>query len=631
MIDTAAESDPDHSGLSPDRRDGFAPIEDYAALGDGRTVALVARDGRIDWWPVPTMASPPAFAAILDPDHGGYVELRPRDPGFRSTRRYIPNTNVVQTEFVTATGTARITDAMSLGGSGPLPWGEVIRQVDGASGTVEMIWSVVPGTRFGTAAPWTEAHRNAAIVHVGDQHLGIQSFEAGEPRIAPTRVSGSFTTEPGSRAILAITTADAEPLFLPELRDLEHHLDRTVARWTEWTRGLRYGGPWLDAVTRSALALKLLMFSPTGGIAAAATTSLPERIGGEKNWDYRYMWVRDSSFTIDALMALGLHEEVQSAVSFLLDVLSRTAPDLRVFYRLDGDLDTDATETILAAPGYRDSAPVRSGNGAADQTQLGNFGDLFDTMWHYVSHGHRLDDATGQMLAGFADRCCDQWRSPDSGIWELQQIRHYTISKIGCWVALDRAVRLADRGAITTAGRGRWANERDAIQDWVNEHCWSQTKHSYTFYAGSDDLDAATLLAGRTGFARGDRLAGTIAAIRRELCDGPLVYRYSGMQTEEGAFIACTFWLVNALVCAGDLTGAAELMDEAVPLVNDVGLLAEEMDPSSRAMLGNYPQGLSHLALINAATSYHQASSSAGQPETSAVTDDRFQQRTQPA
>lgn len=630
-MDTAAGKGSDDAGSQPCRIDGFAPIADYAILGDGRTVALVARDGRIDWWPLPTMASPPAFAAILDPDHGGYLELRPSDPVFRSARHYVVGTNVLRTEFTTSTGSVRVTDAMTLGGSGLLPWGEVIRRIDGVSGTVEMVWTVRPGTRFGTVTPWTETHTSGGIAHVGDQRLGVQSFGAGEPRITPESVSGSFTAEPGSSAILAITTADAEALFFPELRDLDHHLHRTISRWTEWTEGLRYDGPWQDAVIRSALALKVLVFAPTGAIAAAATTSLPERIGGQKNWDYRYMWVRDSSFTIDALMALGLHEEVQSAVSFLLNAVSRSASDLHVFYRLDGDLNTDNAETDLPVPGYRHSTPVRSGNGAARQTQLGNFGDLFDTVWRYVSHGHYLDNTTGQMLAGLADRCCETWRSPDSGFWELPGVHHFTISKIGCWVALDRAVRLADRGAINDSNRERWASERDTIYTWVNERCWSNTKNSYTFYAGTDDLDAATLLAGRTGFAHGERLAGTIAAIKRELCEGPLVYRYSGMQAEEGVFLACTFWLVNALVQVGDLTSAKQLMDQAVLLANDVGLLSEQMDPSNQAMLGNYPQALSHLAIINAATAFQQASMRADQPRASLVVDYRPQQGTQSA
>jgi GH15 family glucan-1,4-alpha-glucosidase len=271
-----------------------------------------------------------------------------------------------------------------------------------------------------------------------------------------------------------------------------------------------------------------------------------------------------------------------------------------VFYRLDG---TTADEmAILDAPGYRDSRPVRAGNSAARQRQLGNYGDLFDTVNRYVGEGHFLDPSTADLLAQIADRCCDNWTRVDSGIWELDELQHYTISKIGCWVALDRASRLASAGELPDRHAGRWQAEADAIREYVNQHCWSDTKHAYTFYPGTDRLDAAVLLAGRTGFDTGPRLASTVDAVLSELGDGPCVYRYSGMREEEGAFIACSFWAVDALALTGRLDAACELMDRAIDLANDVGLLSEEIDPVSGSFLGNIPQALSHLALINAAS-----------------------------
>ncbi len=589
------------SGFRPwTRDDGWAPIEDYAALSDGRTVALVAGDGRIDWWPIPAMDSPPAFAALLDPSRGGYLVLTPAI-AFTASRRYLPQTNVLETVFRTAEGCVRVTDALAVGAAGPLPWEELLRRVEGIDGEVPMRWEVAPGSRFGSAQPWTSQLDRATVIHLGDQHLGVMGFDIGEAQVSLHRVAGAFTATAGSTGLLAVTSSDSEPLFLPERRDLEMHLDRTITRWREWSSCIGYEGRWRESVLRSALALKLLLYSPTGAIAAAPTTSLPERVGGEKNWDYRYMWVRDSAFTVDALINLGLHEEVQGAVSYLLEVVRESAPDLHVFYTLEGQVPQSHQE--LDASGYRNSVPVRSGNGAATQTQLGTFGDLFDTMWRYVHCGHLLDPPTGRLLAELADRCCDIWSRPDAGIWELPANRHYTISKMGCWVALDRAARLADEHAIATEHAERWRAQADEIRAWVNEHCWSEAKSAYTFYAGTDDLDAATLLAGQTGFDRGSRLAGTIAAIRRELSDGPLVYRYSSMQDEEGAFLACTFWMVNALAQLDRKAEAAALMEEAIQLTNDVGLLSEQMDPGTRQMLGNFPQGLSHLALINAATS----------------------------
>lgn len=580
------------------RVQGWAPIEDYAVLGDGRTVALVAGDGRVDWWPLPALNSPPLFAALLDPERGGYLELRPVDD-FQVQRRYVGDSNVLETIFTTAVGQVRITDALTVNPVGRLPWTELVRRIEGLDGTVAMRWAVHPGTRFETAQPWAERRQDAVLVHCGDQHVAVRCFDVGEPRIHPRAVTGEFTAGQGDQALLALVANDDGPIYLPARADLDTRLEATVSRWHRWTATVAYDGPWAAAVRRSALALKLLQYAPTGAIAAAATTSLPEHIGSDRNYDYRYMWVRDAAYTVDALIRLGLHPEVHAAIRFLLHCVRSTTPDLKVFYTLDGGVPE--TEQILNAPGYRNSRPVRSGNGAAGQTQLGTFGDLFDAVWRYVRAGHVLDPPTSRRLADLADRCCDLWHTEDAGLWELPTNRHYTVSKMGCWVALDRAVRLHDAGQIAVTHAGRWRHERDSVHDWVNRHCWSPSKRAYTFYAGTADLDAATLLAGQIGFDRGDRLAGTVEAVRQELAVGPLVYRYTGMRDNEGAFVACSFWLVSALASLGRRAEATAQMEGAVALANDFGLLAEQMDPANRAALGNVPQGLSHLALINAA------------------------------
>ncbi|HVT64006.1 MAG TPA: glycoside hydrolase family 15 protein [Mycobacteriales bacterium] len=585
--------------------DGFAPIESYAAIGDGRTVALVSTDGRIDWWPVPALDADPTFAALLDPPRGGYIDLAPVDR-YESTRRYLPDTNLLETTFTTDLGVVRVIDCLPFGRSGRLAWSELARRVEAISGTVEMRWTIAPGTQLGTAEPWISNRQDSLVIRVAQDQLVVRHFDVGEPTTDGHCATATFTAVPGRPGILAILGTTDAPLFLAERAEIDSHFSITERRWREWAAAIDYNGPWQEEVRRSALALRLLQYVPTGAVAAAATTSLPETIGGDKNWDYRFMWVRDCAFTIDALLTLRLNDEAQAAVQWMLGALRRTEPELQVFYRLDGMPPTAGIDHP-DVPGYRASSPVRIGNGAADQQQLGTYGDLLDMIWQYVAAGHCLDPKTARLLAELVDRCCDTWHRKDSGIWELPKRRHYTISKIGCWTALDRAVRLHEAGQLLTDNVERWKRERDAVREWVDEHCWSKERSCYTGYAGTDGLDAATLLMARVGYDRGERLAGTIEAIRKELCDGPVVRRYSGSD-DGGGFLACSFWLVHALVQLGDLAEARAVMDEAVTLVNDVGLLSEMYDPSSGAMLGNFPQGLSHLALINAACAYDRAS-----------------------
>ena len=593
-------SHPRSSETDHPRIDGYAPLRDYACLGDGRTVALVARDGSIDWWPQPQLDSSPIIASLLDPNGGGRVTLAPDEP-FTVERGYVPNTNVLCSEYATASGTVRVTEALNVGTAGPLPWAELARRVDGLAGRVTMRWAFEAGDRFGSAAGWTEMAPSGPVVHIGDQMIGIRTHNAGDPVLTPRGVHSTFEIAAGELSVLGFVATDDEPLFLPSPNEIDGRLERTQAVWTTWAEQLSWDGDDRDVVLRSALALKLLIHSQWGSIAAAATTSLPERLGGAKNWDYRFAWVRDLSYSVDALMRCRLHEEVHHAVSWMLNAIRRNGPGMRIFYTLSGDTADAVVE--CDAPGYRGSRPVRAGNRAAGQLQLGTYGDLFETLWTYVSHGHALGTSVGRLLADLADACCDRWQLPDSGIWELPELRHYTMSKIGCWIALDRAVRLCGAGQIPDAHVGRWSQERDTIRTWVNDNCWSPSKRSYTLCAGSDDLDAAVLLAAR-GFDRGDRLAATVDAIRRELApssDSPLLYRYTGMEQEEGAFLACSYWMVEALVHLGRPAEGRELFRELLDWSTDVGLLTEQATPDG-TLLGNLPQALTHLALINAAS-----------------------------
>lgn len=396
-----------------------------------------------------------------------------------------------------------------------------------------------------------------------------------------------------------------EPLILPTLAAIDARIDRSDQSWREWAERLTIPPLYAADLRRSALALKLLLFSPTGAIAAAATTSLPERICGDKNYDYRYAWVRDAAYTIKAFLHVGATEEAKAAFSWITATVQRHG-ELRVMYRLDGALPP-SEETVLDMPGYRGSVPVRTGNRALQQLQLSCYGDLLESASLFVRSGHVLDLDTRRLLGELVDRCADLWRNRDSGIWELDQPEHYTISKIGCWVALDRGIELAALGQVDTSHVERWARQRDRIRDWIDANCWSDAKQSYVLHPGTDRLDASLLLGIPFKFARQDRLSLTRAAIQRELCHGPLVYRMSGMEAEEGTFLACAFWLVEALALEGLHDQAVRQMDALLAVCNlNLGLLHEQMSPDGLQMLGNVPQALSHLALIHAGMAIDQ-------------------------
>jgi GH15 family glucan-1,4-alpha-glucosidase len=589
---------------------GYAPIGDYAAIGDGRTVALVARDGSVDWLCLPDLDSPSVFAAVLDADRGGRFALAPEVPA-EVQRRYVPDTNVLETTFTTGQGVVQVTDAMALPSQDLGPTRELIRRVDCLAGRVPMRWHVTPA--FGYAASPTRLERRASIpVALGGRDaLAVCSWEAGEAQIDDGAIFGRFEAEESGSALIALCGAHEEPLVFPTREHVEARLKATTAYWRGWAAHRAYGGPWRDAVIRSALALKLLFHAPSGAIAAAATASLPEEIGGERNWDYRFCWVRDSAFTLEALLHLGCPGEAEAFFWWLLHASQLTHPRLQVLYRLDGG--ERARERTLELEGYRGSRPVRVGNDAAAQTQLDIYGDLLQTAWIYAEAGGRVDRETGRRLAGIADLVCRIWRQPDSGIWEVRsQPVHFTHSKMMCWVALNRAVRLSNAGHVPSGNASRWRREALAIRKFIETRCWSQRLGSYTRHAGDEELDAAVLVAVLLGYGAEDpaRLAATVTVLRRDLGRGPLVHRYSGedgLRGAEGAFLCCSFWLADALARIGRREEATELMQQLIALANDVGLYAEELDPPTNELLGNIPQGLVHLALINAAVSIANA------------------------
>ncbi len=580
---------------APDRR--YLRIGEYAAIGDGRTLALVGRDGTIDWMCLPELDAPSVFGALIDPRDGGRFVLQPAG-AFEVQRSYVPGTNVLQTTFTTAEGAVRVTDALTLDAAVRSPWRELVRRVEGLGGRVSMVWRLEPRPGFGTQEPdWTRSG-DALVARAGGLQLGLQTWSAGQD--GP---SGEFTLAEGETALLALTAVADHPLPLPGRAALERRLEETVSVWRAWCGRHTYEGPWRESVERSLLAIRLLTDGRSGAIAAAGTTSLPEVIGGQRNYDYRFGWVRDASFTLDALLSVGMEEVTHKAVTWLLGATRHTHPRIDPVYGLSGEVVRSQHQ--LSAPGYRWTPPVHVGNKAGSQLQLGGFGDLLETLYRYVEHGHVLGPELGERLADVADLTCRLWRCEDAGLWELSETAHYGTSKLGCWTALHRVLDLVQRGQVPARHVDRWRSERDALAAFIDRSLWSEEKRSYLQKAGSQGLDCGMLLAARRGYAdpAGERMAGTIEAIRRELAGpGPLLYRYSGMQDQENCFLACSFWMVEALALAGRRDEAAEMMDDLAALANDVGLYSEEMTPGTHELRGNFPQALTHLGLISAAS-----------------------------
>jgi GH15 family glucan-1,4-alpha-glucosidase len=591
--------------LTARRQDGYLPLRSYAAIGDGRTVALVGDDGAIDWLAWPDLDSHSVFAALLDAEHGGRCSLRPAD-NFSTERRYLPGTNVLETTFTTGTGVVRVLDAMTMRGHGLGPGRELQRRVETVRGEVRMAWEVRPRFADGRGRTRISWRSGVPVATCGADAVAVRLSHAGDPVVDAGRISGSFAAVPGSPAVIALCASHQEPLVFPTEREMDARFAATISSWGSWSSSLVYQGPWREAVERSALILKLLIYAPSGAVAAAATTSLPERIGGERNWDYRFCWIRDAAFTMAALLRLGRSPEAKAYFWWLIHATQLTHPRVRPLYRLDGG--TRTLETTLSMPGYRDSRPVRIGNAAAEQLQLDSYGELLATVWLYVRAGGHLDPEIGGRVAGIADLVGRLWQQPDAGIWEVRSApAHFTQSKMMCWVALDRAARLADEGLVPARNQKSWREQARACHDFIEAHCFSAALDSYTRSAGSEELDASVLLGLLSGYgeSHSDRWRNTVQAVRRVLGRGPHLLRYTGddgLSGTEGAFVSCAFWLVEALARTGQVEEAAVIMDELVGLANDVGIFAEEIDPETGAFLGNLPQGLSHLALISAAT-----------------------------
>jgi GH15 family glucan-1,4-alpha-glucosidase len=587
-------------------------IHDYAAIGDGRTVALVGRRGSIDWLCWPRFDSPSIFGALVG-EHAGCWSLAPTGAS-RVTRRYIDDTNVLETRFDTDTGTLVVTDLMPVvseedKGRLLLPDHEILRVAECVQGEVEVEMRFAPRPDYGRRPGRVRnAGRLGVRVEMGADLLVLQS---DLPLDVSTdgQVRGRARLRAGDAVHASLTFADDWPAVLPPLGEWSRAaIDRSVAWWRDWASRLQYDGPRRETVIRSALALKLLVYAPSGAVVAAPTTSLPERIGGDLNWDYRFCWLRDAAFTVRALVALGCSAEAQAFVDWLLHATRLTQPELRILYDVHGNAPVE--ERILEGfAGYQGSWPVRIGNAAAGQRQLDVYGEVIEAVVHFVEAGGTLDRDTEQTLCAFGEYVCRHWQEPDEGIWEPRSgAAHNTHSRVLCWTALDRLLQLHTRGLLRRAPAAMFQEQRERIRREVEARAWNPRLSSYVAQLDGDRPDATLLLLPWYGFeqAGGERMRGTYARVREALGAGNgLLYRYRTEDSPgEGAFGICSFWGAEYLALGGGTAEEArDLFERLCSYANDVGLFAEEIDPSTGAALGNFPQAFTHVGLINAAVS----------------------------
>lgn len=592
------------------RSERFLPIGAYAVIGDCRAAALVAPDGAIDWLCLPRFDSPSVFAAILDRNGGGRFSVGPS--AVRSvSRRYIDSTNVLETTFVTETGQVRLTDAMTVASEAEKsvelwPDHELVRRVEVLDGEALVHVTFDPRPDYGRTRP--AFRRDTALGFAcarGPEAIAVQSDIPLEAERGPG-VYGHARLRAGERRYVSMTYEQRLPSIVPAIGErAERALDHSVRWWRNWADECTYDGPHREAVLRSALVLKLMTFAPSGAVVAAPTASLPEEIGGVRNWDYRYCWLRDASLTLRALFDLGFMIEAEAFLSWMLHATRLSWPRLQILYDVYGRTRLRETE-LDHLEGYEGSRPVRIGNAAIDQLQLDTYGEVIDAAARYVEAGGRLDRATGRMLEGLGRTVMRTWREPDEGIWEVRGgRRHHTLSKAMCWIALDRLVGLARRGQVRGPVED-WRREGDAIRALIESRAYNPALDSYTSVLDGDEVDAGLLLLGLHGYADpvGSRMRRTSERIDERLAVGPLLYRYradDGLPGAEGAFGICSFWAVECLARQGRIDEAESRFEGLLSFANDLGLFAEEIDPSSGAALGNFPQAFTHVGLINAA------------------------------
>ena len=592
-----------------------SPIEDYALIGDCRAAALVSRAGSIDWLCLPDFSSPSLFAALLDPDRGGRFALTPRRQ-LSCERRYLDGTAVLETEIATQTGVVRITDLFPLieGDHALAPMREILRVVDGIEGEITLDVHLDIRPHYGrTRVAFREVPRLGWRCGWGNELVLLRTEARLEP--SQTGLAGSVRVRAGGQLCFSLAYVQQDVgVIVPLGAAAERRLQHTVQWWQGWSSACTYDGPYREHVLRSALTLKLLIFAPSGAIVAAPTTSLPEVPGGSANWDYRFCWLRDAGLTTRVLVALGFREEARCFLSWLLHATRLTWPRLQILYDVYGR--TRLTErTLDHFQGYRGAQPVRIGNAAIDQLQLDVYGQVILAADALVQAGEKLDAGEARLLRGLGDTVVKLWREPDAGIWEKRgPPQHHTFSKVMCWLALDRLLKLDESGAVPLGRRGaRFTAERDAIFAMIEERGFNASIGAYTSTLDGDRLDASLLLMACLGYkeASDPRMVSTFERIQERLGHNGLLYRYErddeAARGREGAFGICSFWAIDNLVRRGAIAEAERMFEHVLGFANDLGLFAEEIDPESGAALGNFPQGFTHIGLVTAATAIAEA------------------------
>jgi GH15 family glucan-1,4-alpha-glucosidase len=590
----------------------YRPIGDYALIGDCHTAALVSAEGSIDWCCLPRFDAGSVFARLLDHDAGGYCALIPADGGsWEGRRSYLEDSFVLETMLTSGSGQVRIVDCFVLHeGERSQSERRIVRVIEGVKGRVRFDIRIVPRFDYGEIRPWIRRHGRQLFSATGGNDA-VLVWCTEELEEAPEHeLSASVEVGVGDRVHLTLCYSPPELIGEdppePDAASLDRDIEQTIACWRRWAKTLRLDGRDGPAARRSGLVLKALTFVPTGAIVAAPTTSLPEVEGGVRNWDYRYAWIRDASFSSRAFVELGAETEADAFRAFVMRSAAGHADDLQIAYGVGGERRLEAGE-LSGLEGWRGSSPVSVGNGAASQRQLDAYGELVNLTWRWHRRGHSPSDDDWRFLVSLIDRAAEQWQEPDCGIWEWAgEPEHFVHSKVLCWSALDRGIRLADE-CMRRAPLRKWKRARSELRKAIESRGYDSKRGVFVQSFDRSDMDAALLLLPSVEFVdwRDERMLRTAAAIREELDAGDgLLYRYrrsDGLPGREGAFLCCSFWLAECLAHQDELEDARTVFDRAVSTANDVGLFSEEVDPGSGELLGNFPQGLTHLAHISAA------------------------------